>query len=240
LIKVFKNGLIILLMIIAAGFVVYLSVRDNTQVKLNERIARSLELNKEAVEHFSRGEYHEARQLLYGSLSLNRLNAETYAYLALAEYRIGNRQLAYEHFISALNMEATSVEMVASLADLLLGSGYYAEAEKYLKEGLKDFPGEKELLFRLGQASLLKGDLKGAIRTLENLLAEDDSFLEGYKYLGLACYLAGEREKAAKNYGEYLRQRGLLGLKPEDEEMTPELLHKKVLALWGDNDCHGT
>lgn len=238
--KAFKNGLIILLMIIVAGSVVYLSVRNNAQVRLNERIARSLELNKEAAELFSDGEYLKARELLYESLSLNRLNPETYVYLALAELKLDNRRPAYEHFISALNMEATSVEMVASLADILLESGYYAEAEKYLKEGLKDFPGEQELLFRLGQASLLKGDLKGAIHTLENLLAENDSFLEGYKYLGLAYYYAGEREKAAEIYGEYLRQRGLLGPEPEDEEMTPELLHKKVLALWGDNDRHGT
>jgi tetratricopeptide (TPR) repeat protein len=235
--KVFKNGLIILLAIILAGSAVYYRIRNDTQARLNERIAHSLELNKEAAELFSEGEYLEARELLYKSLSLNRLNAETYVYLALAELELDNRRAAYEHFISALNMEATSIEIVASLADILLESGYYAEAEKYLKEGLKDFPGEGELLFRLGQAALLKGDLNSAISTLESLLAENGAYTEGYKYLGLAYYYAGEQEKAAENYGEYLRHSGLSGL--ENEEMMPELLHKKVLAIWGDNDRHG-
>ena len=59
--------------------------------------------------------------------------------------RTCNSQQAYEYFVSTLNMEATSVEVISNLAELLIESGHYAEAERYLKYGLKDYA-ESEIL----------------------------------------------------------------------------------------------
>ncbi len=144
--KLYKNGFIILLLLTLTGSVIFYTIRDNTQLKLNEKIAHSLELNKEAAELLAEGEHAKARELLLQSLSLNRLNAETYVYLAFTELNLENYQQAYEFFVSALNMEAISVDMIKNLADILIKSGHYAEAEKYLKYGLKDFPGDETLL----------------------------------------------------------------------------------------------
>jgi tetratricopeptide (TPR) repeat protein len=144
--KLYKNGFILLLLITLAGSVVYYTIRDDTQFKLNARIARSLELNREASELLAGGDYAEARELLLQSLSLNKLNAETYAYLGFVEHALENYQQAYEYYVSALNMEATSAEMIKNLAEILIQSAHYAEAEKYIKYGLKDFPDDESLI----------------------------------------------------------------------------------------------
>ena len=56
-------------------------------------------------------------------------------------------------------MEATSVEIISNLAELLIESGHYAEAEGTLKYGLKDYT-ESEILLELldNVKSLKKGN----------------------------------------------------------------------------------
>ena len=153
--KLYKNGFIILLIISLAGTVLFYTVRDRAQVRLNEKINYSLELNREARELFDREEYAGAKELLLKSLSLNRLNPRTYALLAFVELNLENYQQAYDYFVSALNMDVTSVEIIKNLSELLIKSGHYAEAEKYLRYGLKDYPQDealKELLAEVKEA----------------------------------------------------------------------------------------
>ena len=153
--KLYKNGFIILLIISLAGTVLFYTVRDGAQVRLNEKINYSLDLNREAQELFDREEYAGAKELLLESLSLNRLNSRTYALLAFVELNLENYQQAYDYFVSALNMDVTSVEIIKNLSELLIKSGHYAEAEKYLRYGLKDYPQDealKELLAEVKEA----------------------------------------------------------------------------------------
>jgi tetratricopeptide (TPR) repeat protein len=143
--KLYKNGFIILLIISLAGTVLFYTVRDRAQVRLDEKINYSLELNREAEDLFVRGEYAGAKELLLESLSLNRLNPHTYTLLAFVELNLENYQQAYDYFVSALNMDVTSVEIIKNLSELLIKSGHYAEAEKYLRHGLKDYPQDEAL-----------------------------------------------------------------------------------------------
>lgn len=143
-----KNSFIILLIITLLGTGGYYAFRDGVQHGLNEKLEHSLELNRQAAELFSEEKYAEARELLLESLSLNKLNPHTFAYLAFVEQNLGNSQQAYEYFVSTLNMEATSVEVIRNLAELLIASGHYAEAERYLNYGLKDYA-ESEILLEL-------------------------------------------------------------------------------------------
>ena len=82
--KLYKNGFIILLIISLAGTVLFYTVRDRAQVRLNEKINYSLDLNREAQELFDREEYAGAKELLLESLSLNRLNPLYMPYLLLS------------------------------------------------------------------------------------------------------------------------------------------------------------
>ena len=143
--KLYKNGFIILLIISLAGTVLFYTVRDRAQVRLNEKINYNLELNREAEDLFDRGEYARAKELLLESLSLNRLNPYTYALLAFVELNLENYQQAYDYFVSALNMDVTSVEIIKNLSELLIKSGHYTEAEKYLRYGLQDYPQDEAL-----------------------------------------------------------------------------------------------
>ncbi|NLK52587.1 MAG: tetratricopeptide repeat protein [Syntrophomonadaceae bacterium] len=143
--KLFKNGLVLFLLICLGGTVFYYALRDNTQQRLDKRVAQSLELNKEAFALLAAEDYGGAQERLLHALSLNRLNAWTYGYLGYAELNLGNRQQAYEYFVSTLNLETTSADLIKSLADMLLQGGHYAEAERYLQYGLKDFPDDEAL-----------------------------------------------------------------------------------------------
>ena len=49
-------------------------------------------------------------------------------------------------------MNATSVEIIQNLAQILLESGHYVEAEKYLFYGLQDYPQNEILLDLLDKA----------------------------------------------------------------------------------------
>jgi tetratricopeptide (TPR) repeat protein len=150
--KLFKNGLIILLLICLGGAIFYYALRDNSQHQLDRRLAQSLELNEEATALLAAEDYVAAREKLLQSLVLNRLNAWTYGYLGYAELNLGNHQQAYECFVSTLNLEATSADLIKNLAEMLLQSGHYAEAERYLQYGLKDFPEDEALNAVLEQA----------------------------------------------------------------------------------------
>jgi len=150
--QLYKNGFIILLVVSLAGTALFYAVRDEAQARLNERIRYSLELNKEAQELFVKGEFAGAKELLLESLSLNRLNPHTYTILAFVELNLENYQQAYECFVSTLNMDATSEEIIKSLAEILIQSGHYAEAEKYLRYGLRDYPQSETLKELLSEA----------------------------------------------------------------------------------------
>lgn len=146
--KLYRNGFFLLLIISLVGTVLFYSIKDSVQIKLNERIQYSLELAQEAQGLFAGGEYAEAKELLLESLAQNKLNPHTYTCLAFVELNLGNYQQAYEYFVSTLNMNATSVDIIQNLAGILLESGHYDEAKKYLSYGLQDYP-ENEILLDL-------------------------------------------------------------------------------------------
>ena len=150
--KLLKNSLIILLLICLGGAIGYSALRASTQHKLNRRVTRSLELNEEASALMAAEDFAGAREKLRQSLVLNRLNAWTYGYLGYAELNLGNHQQAFENFASTLNLEATGVDLIENLAELLLQSGHHAEAERYLRYGLRDFPDDETLNALLEQA----------------------------------------------------------------------------------------
>lgn len=150
--KLLKNSLIILLLVCLGGAIGYSALRDSAQHRLNRRVARSLELNEEASALMTAEDFAGAREKLRQSLALNRLNAWTYGYLGYAELNLGNHQQAFEYFASTLNLEATGVDLIESLAELLLQSGHHVEAERYLRYGLRDFPDDETLNALLEQA----------------------------------------------------------------------------------------
>lgn len=143
--KLLRNGFVILLLLAVAGSLLFYALRDDAQRRLDEQIRISLELNQQGVQLLEAGEYGYARKLFLASLALNKLNGETFAQLAHVEYNMGNYQHAYEYFMNAFNMEIISVGMVERLVVILLRSGRYAEAWRFLEEGLSEFPGEPRL-----------------------------------------------------------------------------------------------
>lgn len=228
----YRNAFILFLSLFLFGTIAFYNVRNNTQVKLNERIITSLALNQKAVDLLDEGEFAESRELLLESLSLNRLNAETYVYLAFVELGLDNHQQAYEHSVSALNMEVVSHELIKNLADLLIRNGYYDEAERHLVYGLRDFSGNEDLLFLLGKVRLINGDYKSSINAFNQIFSENNN-KDIYKYLGLAYYYSGDKEKAREYYIEYLIHRELL---EREESLAVDFLHNKVLKVWGEEN----
>lgn len=206
MVKHLKNGFILLLTVVILSSIIYLTANNAVRRSLAAKIERSLELNEEADKYLAEGNYQEARPLLEESLSLNRLNPATHAYLGLVHSRQGDYQQAYEYFVQSFNMGGLSPEVAHELAELFFRSGHYGEAVVYLRDTIKIFPERKELFLQLGKAYCLSGDHKGSIETLEPLLADEDfaELSEAYKYLGLTYYVQGGEEKAQEYYNLYL------------------------------------
>jgi tetratricopeptide (TPR) repeat protein len=156
-------------------------------------------------------------------LDSNHLNPIVYTYLAYVYLERQEYQKAYEYFLSSIHMGVIVKEGIADLARLLIESGQYDEAIKYLREGIEAFPEEEELNLLLGQAYSLSGESKKAIKILEGLI--DTELPEVYKYLGLNYYILGENEQAVNFYKKYLTQ-----LEIETSFTAIEELHQQI---WG-------
>ncbi len=77
------NGFLILILIFILVTVIFVATRNNAQIRLNERIALSFELNNEANRLLNENEYEKAREKLRQSLELNKLNPRIYSFSSL-------------------------------------------------------------------------------------------------------------------------------------------------------------
>ena len=229
--KLWKNGFFLVLIISIAAAAAFQAVKPRTQARLEQKIAMSVELTRQAQEELREGEVSETGEKLRRALALNRLNAETYLYLAMLELREENYQSAYENYASAVNMEITAVDIILNLVNMLVRSGHYDLAGTYLRHGLMDFPESEELLLLSAKFNLLQGDYQASLETLQSLVDSGNNLEEIYLCLGLNYYFRGERERAAQYYRDYF---ALAGAAAERETADVELMHEKALQLWGE------
>ena len=228
MVKHFKNGFILLLTIVLVSSILYLALNNASKRSLAAGIERSLQLNAEADGYLAAGKYNEALALLLESLSLNRLNPTTHAYLGLVYNRLGQYQEAYEYFVQSFNMGGLSPEVAYELSELFFRSGHYQEAIVYLRDTMAEFPDRRDLSLQLGKAYCLSGDYKRSIKTLEDLLTDEEYEVpaEIYKYLGLAHHARGKEKEAKGYYRLYLQETGGVA------EGSAAELHS---LIWGDD-----
>jgi tetratricopeptide (TPR) repeat protein len=207
-VKHFKNGFMLVLAVVITSSILYLAISNPVRQNHAAGLERSLELNKKAVRYIQEGKHDEAYPLLQESLALNCLNPVTHVHLGFVYLEQGDYQQAYEYFVHSFNLGGLSPEVTYELAELLLRSGHYKEAVFYLRDGIKEFPEEKELSLQLGKAYCLAGDHDRSLKVLSELV-ENEEMNDAYKYMGLSHYARGEEEEAEKNYHLYLESIGI-------------------------------
>jgi protein O-mannosyl-transferase len=85
----------------------------------------------------------------------------------------------------------------------------YAEAAVIFEQGLKHFPGNKDLMLNLGSTYGMANRLPESRRVLEKLVAIDPKNYQAIQFLGMTCDRMGDLE-AARKWHDTLVQAGVL------------------------------
>ncbi len=104
---------------------------------------------------------------------------------------MGLRDLAKQSYLKALRMDPRFFPAQFNLANLYNAMGRNAEAERVLREGINQAPGEGELYYSLGL-----------------LLAEEKRYPEAASNLGRTAKLIPKRPRVHYNHGLTLQHLG--------------------------------
>jgi predicted CXXCH cytochrome family protein len=127
----------------------------------------------------------KAAQLAMADLPASHLN------MAVLHERLGQRDLAEQHYLTALRIDPFFAPARVNLVTLYNQTGRNPDAERTLREGIERTPGEPELYYSLGL-----------------LLAEENRLLEAAEMLGKAAELAPGRARVRYNHGLALQRLG--------------------------------
>ncbi|MFW5774733.1 MAG: tetratricopeptide repeat protein [Chitinivibrionales bacterium] len=112
----------------------------------------------------------------------------------------------------AIKANEADVQMLVALADIYKKRKNYAGAIEMYQDALKADPKDVAVLTSLAQSQALKGDLKDAAGTYEQVVLLNQKADDEYKQLGMLNMKLGKKDNAIDAYKKYLTK------KPGDEE----------------------
>lgn len=80
------------------------------------------------------------------------------------------------------------------------------EAMRLYQQGLREFPGDKELLYQLGDVAFHRGNLPVAVDYLSRVVAVDPGFDRAWHHLVWAASNQGDLDRALRTAEQYVRQ----------------------------------
>lgn len=116
----------------------------------------------------------------------------------------GNKDIAINEFLNAVQMRADDANVMFTLADLLTESGDVNHASEYYEKILKIEPENKEALKKLAAYRESIGDYDSQVRYLEKLYVADKKDAESLKNLARGYEKIKDRQSALKAYNKYL------------------------------------
>jgi tetratricopeptide (TPR) repeat protein len=132
--------------------------------------------------YFLTGDAAKARAQITATLSL-RETAELYALRGEIEEKAGDVHAAAAAYHRAAALEPNEKHLL-SLANLLIKSSNYDEAEKFLDFGLQKYPRSAQLKVALGINEYSQGYFEKAVRTLCEAADLDPADARPYLFLG--------------------------------------------------------
>lgn len=154
---------------------------------------------RSGVREYERGSYVRAKALLEKSINErpgSPANAETYTYLGLAEWKLGQLQRAIEAFEYSQSLNPALVEPTYNLAAILYESGDLARAATLLEEAAMADPVDARSLELLGSIYMQVRKWQEARRVLFGALARSPQSPRVLTALALAEIHASGADKA--------------------------------------------
>ncbi len=143
---------------------------------------------------------YQMRALVY-----DETDNEYYSHVNWGKYNMlrGNRDIAVNEFINAVQIRADETDVLFTLADLLTEDGDVNHASEYYEKIIKIEPNNREALKKLASYRESIGDSKGQLEYLEKLYESDPNDLSGLKNLA-KTYEKYRKDKAIELYNRYL------------------------------------
>jgi len=138
------------------------------------------------------GEYDKAAQACREALQLEPSNARAIATAGLAALRLEAYEQAVRWCTRALEIDPNDAHSLANLAAALGGLNRVKEARAALHRALAIAPALPFALYVMGTLLLQEGSPEKAIPYLEDAVAHDPSYSEGWNHLGIAYLHSGQ------------------------------------------------
>lgn len=144
---------------------------------------------------------YQMRALVY-----DEINDDYNSHLNWGRYNMlrGNTDIAINEFLNAVQLNATDVNVLFTLADLITASGDVNHAAEYYEQIVKIEPKNKEALRKLAAFRESIGDYRTQVEYLEKLSQVDPNDLENLKVLAHGYEKIKAKDKAIQVYERFL------------------------------------
>ena len=144
---------------------------------------------------------YQMRALIY-----EETGDEYHAHVNWGRYNIlrGNRDIAVNEYLNAVQLRADEVDVMFTLAELLTEDGDVNHASEYYEKIIKIEPTNREALKKLASYRESIGDYSGKVMYLEKLYDADPNDVEGLKELASGYEKIHAKDKAIEVYKKYL------------------------------------
>lgn len=143
-------------------------------------------------------DFEGARRQYELSTIINPFFAPGYERLARAEYGVGDRDSAFDHWQHALSLKPDYVEAKVGLASILLDKGELDKAELLLRQCTKLNPRDPAPYIGIAEICLRRGQKTECIRLLKLVLAADPTRINAKRLLERATMGSSEPEKQSE------------------------------------------
>lgn len=115
-----------------------------------------------------------------------------------------NKDIAINEFLNAIQLKSDDIDLLFTLADLLMDTGEVNHAAEYYDKIIKIDPENKEALRKMASYKEGLGDYRSQVDYLERLYSLDSKNLETLKCLAKAYEKIRVKDKAVAAYTKYL------------------------------------
>lgn len=168
--------------------------------------AKDFEKALEYIDAYSKAQPNSPLTYQMRALVYEQTDNDYYAHLNWGRYNMlrGNRDIAINEFLNAVQYRADDVNVLFNLADLLTENGDINHASEYYEKIIKIDSKNKEALRKLAQYRESIGDYRAQVEYLEKLYKADENDLNNLKDLARCYEKIRAKDSAIKAYTKYL------------------------------------
>ncbi len=159
-----------------------------------------------AAIHGSRGDWHEARQVLMEACQIEPDAATVHFQLGWVDENLNRPELARDSYMRALRLDPQCLDAALNLSWIFFDEGRTGEAAVLFESALESHPDDGEALYGLGRVLYREGRFDGAIARLQQALQRQPERTDTRAWLGAALCSAGRTDEGRRELRQALRE----------------------------------